>query len=76
MLPLAANYRVGRGLAGFAALWFIFFKGMEAPGQRRANRFLSLLRPFALGLCVMIPLRPGGESMASSADCHRHSKQW
>jgi conjugative transposon TraJ protein len=55
MLPLCSQLiGVGRGLAGFAALWFISARVWRHLANAEPIDFYPLLRPFALGLCIMM----------------------
>src|SRR5215831_17930036 len=55
MLPLCSQLiGVGRGLAGFAALWFISSRVWRHMANAEPIDFYPLLRPFALGLCIMM----------------------
>jgi len=55
MLPLCSSLiAVGRGLAGFAALWFIAVRVWRHIANAEPVDFYPLLRPFAIGLCVLI----------------------
>jgi conjugative transposon TraJ protein len=55
MIPLC--YRlisVGRGLAGFAALWYISSRVWRHLANAEPIDFYPLLRPFALGFCILM----------------------
>jgi len=55
MLPLCSKLiGVGRGLAGFAALWYIASRVWRHLANAESIDFYPLLRPFALGLCIMM----------------------
>lgn len=55
MLPLSSKLiGVSRGLAGFAALWYISSRVWRHLANAEPIDFYQLLRPFALGLCVMM----------------------
>ena len=55
MLPLSSKLiGVGRGLAGFAALWFISSRVWRHLANAEPIDFYPLLRPFALGLCILL----------------------
>lgn len=55
MLPLCSRLiGVGRGLAGFAALWYISARIWRHLANAEPIDFYPLLRPFALGLCILI----------------------
>lgn len=54
MIPLCAGLiGVGRGLAGFAALFYIASRVWKNIAQAEAVDFYPLLRPFALGLAIL-----------------------
>jgi conjugative transposon TraJ protein len=55
MLPLCEQLiGVGRGLAGFAALWYIASRVWRHLANAEAVDFYPLLRPFALGLAILL----------------------
>ncbi len=55
MLPLSSKLiGVSRGLAGFAALWYISSRVWRHLANAEPIDFYPLLRPFALGLCIMM----------------------
>ncbi|RBQ06849.1 conjugative transposon protein TraJ [Pedobacter miscanthi] len=55
MLPLCSGMiNVGRGLAGFGALWYIAARVWRQLAAAEAVDFYPLLRPFALGMAVML----------------------
>src|SRR5689334_1888189 len=55
MLPLCSKLNgVGRGLAGFAALIYIASRVWKNIAQAEAVDFYPLLRPFALGLAILL----------------------
>jgi conjugative transposon TraJ protein len=55
MIPLCSQLiSVGRGLAGFAALWYIGSRVWRHLANAEPIDFYPLLRPFALGFCIMI----------------------
>lgn len=55
MLPLCNRLiGVGRGLAGFAALWYISSRVWRHLANAEPIDFYPLLRPFALGLCILL----------------------
>lgn len=55
MLPLCSKLiGVGRGLAGFAALWYISSRVWRHLANAEPIDFYPLLRPFALGFCILI----------------------
>src|SRR5690606_22543590 len=54
MLPLCSKLiSVGRGLAGFAALWYIASRVWRHLANAEPIDFYPLLRPFALGFCIL-----------------------
>ncbi|SEK23571.1 Bacteroides conjugative transposon TraJ protein [Parapedobacter koreensis] len=54
MLPLCSRLiGVGRGIAGFAALWYIASRVWRQIAAAEAIDFYPLLRPFAIGLAVL-----------------------
>ncbi len=55
MMPMCAKLiDVGRGLAGFGALWYIASRVWKQIAQAEAIDFYPLLRPFALGLAILM----------------------
>lgn len=55
MLPLCSRLiGVGRGLAAFAALWYISSRVWRHLSNAEPIDFYPLLRPFALGFCIMM----------------------
>lgn len=55
MMPLCSKLiDVGRGLAGFGALWYIASRVWKQIASAEAIDFYPLLRPFALGMAVMM----------------------
>ncbi|SER90409.1 conjugative transposon protein TraJ [Pedobacter rhizosphaerae] len=55
MLPLCSGMiGVGRGLAGFAALWYIASRVWRQLAAAESIDFYPLLRPFALGMAVIL----------------------
>jgi len=55
MLPLCNQLiGIGRGLAGFAALWYIGSRVWRSIANAEAIDFYPLLRPFALGLAILL----------------------
>src|SRR5690349_19433645 len=55
MLPLCSQLiAVGRGLAGFAALWYISYRVWRHLANAEPIDFYPLLRPFAIGLCIIL----------------------
>jgi conjugative transposon TraJ protein len=54
MLPLCADMAsIAKGLAGLGALFFVAIKVWEALSRAEPIDMYPLLRPFALGLCIM-----------------------
>jgi conjugative transposon TraJ protein len=54
MLPLSADMAtVAKGLAGLGALFFVSLKVWQALSRAEPIDVYPLLRPFALGLCIM-----------------------
>ncbi len=54
MLPLSADMAaVAKGLAGLGALFFVALKVWQALSRAEPIDVFPLLRPFALGLCIM-----------------------
>lgn len=55
MIPLCSQLiDVGRGLAGFAAMWFIAARVWRHIANAEPIDFYPLLRPFALGLAILM----------------------
>ncbi len=55
MMPLCANLiGVGRGIAGFAALWFISSRIWKHLSAAEPIDFYPLFRPFVIGFCISI----------------------
>lgn len=55
MIPLSSQLiDVGRGLAGFAAMWYIASRVWRHIANAEAIDFYPLLRPFALGLSILM----------------------
>lgn len=55
MLPLCSRLiGVARGIAGFGALWYIASRVWRQIAAAESIDFYPLLRPFALGLCIMM----------------------
>ncbi|TXK33755.1 conjugative transposon protein TraJ [Pontibacter qinzhouensis] len=55
MIPLCGQLiDVGRGLAGFAALWYIASRVWRHLANAEPVDFYPLLRPFALGLAILL----------------------
>ena len=54
MMPLAGDMAgVAKGLAGLGALFYVALKVWQALSQAEPIDMFPLLRPFALGLCIM-----------------------
>src|SRR3954467_9909976 len=55
MLPLCSQLiGVGRGIAGFAATWYIAARVWRHISNAEPIDFYSLLRPFAIGIAVLL----------------------
>lgn len=55
MMPLCSQLiGVGRGLAGFAAMWYIAARVWRHLANAEPIDFYPLFRPFVLGFCVLI----------------------
>ncbi|OCX52776.1 conjugative transposon protein TraJ [Mucilaginibacter sp. PPCGB 2223] len=55
MIPLCSNLiDVGRGIAGFGALWYIASRVWKQIARAEAVDFYPLLRPFALGMAILM----------------------
>src|SRR5580692_10752730 len=55
MLPLCSSLiGVGRGLAGFAATWYIAYRVWRHIANAEPVDFYPLFRPFVIGFCVLI----------------------
>lgn len=55
MIPLCADLiGAGRGIAGFAALWYIASRVWRHIANAEPVDFYPLLRPFALGLAILL----------------------
>ncbi|HEY0899011.1 MAG TPA: conjugative transposon protein TraJ [Sphingobacteriaceae bacterium] len=55
MIPLSSRLiDVGRGIAGFAALWYIAARVWRHIASAEPVDFYPLLRPFALGMAVLL----------------------
>lgn len=55
LMPLCAQLiGVGRGIGGFAALWFIADKVYEDLSRARPIDFYPLMRPFGIGLAILL----------------------
>ena len=54
MMPLAGDMAaVAKGLAGLGALFYVALKVWQALSRAEPIDMFPLLRPFALGLCIM-----------------------
>jgi conjugative transposon TraJ protein len=55
MLPMCGQLiGVGQAIAGFGALWYIAARFYRQIASAEAIDFYPLLRPFALGLCILL----------------------
>lgn len=55
MLPMCSQLiGIGRAIAGFGALWYIAARVYRQIASAEAIDFYPLLRPFALGLCILL----------------------
>src|SRR5688572_18030060 len=55
MIPLSSQLiDIGRGLAGFAAMWYIAARVWRHIANAEAIDFYPLLRPFAIGLAILM----------------------
>lgn len=55
MMPLCSNLiGVGRGIAGFAAMWYIASRVWGHLARAEPIDFYPLFRPFVIGFCIMI----------------------
>lgn len=55
MMPLCGQLTgVGRGIAGFAALWYIASRIWKHLSNAEPIDFYPLFRPFAIGFCILI----------------------
>jgi len=55
MMPLCSRLiGVGRGIAGFAAMWYIASRVWRHLSSAEPIDFYPLFRPFAIGFCVLI----------------------
>ncbi len=55
MMPLCSQLiSVGRGIAGFAALWYIAYRVWGHLARAEPIDFYPLFRPFVLGFAIMI----------------------
>ncbi len=54
MLPLCGDMiGVAKGIAGFGALFYVAYRVWQALGRAEPIDVFPLLRPFAIGLCIM-----------------------
>lgn len=54
MMPLCSNMTgVAKGIAGLGALFYVAAKVWQSLARAEAIDVYPLLRPFALGLCIM-----------------------
>lgn len=54
MMPMCSQLiGVGQGIAGFGALWYIASRVWKHLANAEAIDFYPLLRPFAIGLCIL-----------------------
>jgi conjugative transposon TraJ protein len=55
MLPMCGQLiGIGQAIAGFGALWYIAARVYRQIASAEAIDFYPLLRPFALGICIML----------------------
>ena len=55
MIPLAGSLiGVGRGIAGFAALWYIGARVFRSMAKAEPIDVYPLFRPFVLGICILM----------------------
>lgn len=55
MIPLCSNLiDAGRGIAGFAALWYMASRVWKQIARAESIDFYPLLRPFGLGLAILL----------------------
>jgi len=55
MIPMCSNLiDAGRGIAGFAALWYIASRVWKQIARAEPIDFYPLLRPFALGMAILM----------------------
>lgn len=55
MIPMCGNLiDAGRGIAGFAALWYIASRVWKQIARAEPIDFYPLLRPFALGIAILL----------------------
>ncbi|WP_299568412.1 conjugative transposon protein TraJ [uncultured Pedobacter sp.] len=54
MMPMCSQLiGIGQGIAGFGALWYIASRVYKHLANAEAIDFYPLLRPFAIGLCIL-----------------------
>jgi len=54
MMPMCSQLiNIGRGIAGFAAMWFIAVRVWKHIAAAEPIDFYPLLRPFAIGFCII-----------------------
>lgn len=54
MIPLCSNMiGVAKGLAGLGALFYVAYRVWQALSRAEPIDVFPLLRPFAIGLCIM-----------------------
>ena len=54
MMPLCSNMiGVAKGLAGLGALFYVAYRVWQALSRAEPIDIFPLLRPFAIGLCIM-----------------------
>ena len=54
MLPLCGNMiGIAKGLAGLGALFYVAYRVWQALSRAEPIDVFPLLRPFAIGLCIM-----------------------
>ena len=57
MMPLCSNMTgVAKGIAGLGALFYVAAKVWQSLARAEPIDVYPLLRPFALGLCIMLPI--------------------
>lgn len=55
MIPLCSSLiGISRGIAGFGALWYIAARVWRSLANAEPIDFYPLLRPFALGMCILL----------------------
>ena len=75
MMPLAADMAaVAKGLAGLGALFYVALKVWQALSRAEPIDVFPLLRPFALGLCIMFfNYRVGNHQCGFKSCCYRNA---